>query len=196
MKPRPIPLAMALAAAMPGAAPANSLISPGLHSGIARSALSASPAGEWNRLSRTDGKYVEVWTIDGDALNKVSFYGGIAAGRPLLREFDRKHQPLPRVKARMLITDIPALLESTYRSQSRVRQMSIDGLEPASLAGRKAIRFTYSFTRTDDEVQRKGEGIGALIGGKLYLVTYEAPALHFFDKDVDKYRQLTETLGL
>jgi hypothetical protein len=34
------------------------------------------------------------------------------------------------------------------------------------------------------------------VGGKLYLVTYEAPALHFFDKDVEKYRTLAATLAL
>lgn len=175
---------------------ANSLISPGTRSGIAHSKLSAKPAGEWNRLSRDDGKGVELWTIDGDALNKVSFYGGIANGKPLLREIDKKHQPLPKVTGTMLMTDIPTLLESTYRSQGAVDQMSIDGQEPAMLAGHKAIRFTYSFTRADDEVRRKGEGVGALIDGKLYLVTYEAPAIHFFEKDIEKYRQLAATLSL
>ena len=96
----------------------------------------------------------------------------------------------------MLITDIPVLLETTYRSLGAVNQMSIDAQEPAMLGGRKAVRFDYSFTRGDDEVRRKGEAIGALIDGKLYLVTYEAPALHFFDKDIEKYRQLAASLAL
>jgi hypothetical protein len=50
--------------------------------------------------------------------------------------------------------------------------------------------------RQDDEVQRKGEAVGAFVGDRLYLVTYEAPALHFFDKDVAKFRQLSQTLKL
>jgi hypothetical protein len=98
------------------------------------------------------------------------------------------------VKATMLITDIPALLESTYRIRG-ARQMSVDTQEPATLGSHKAIRFTYSFTR-DDEVRRKGEGIGALVNGKLHLVTYEAPALHFFDKDVARYRALVASITL
>lgn len=176
------------------AAPAssNSLIPPGPRAGIAKSSLAAVPAGEWNRLSRTDGKFTEVWTIDGDELDKVTFFGGVVRGEPLLREVNRKHEPLPTVKATMLITDIPALLETTYRIRG-VRQMNVDTQEPAMLGGRKAIRFTYSFTRAD-EVRRKGEGIGALVGGKLYLVTYEAPALHFFDKDVAQYRALVASI--
>jgi hypothetical protein len=96
----------------------------------------------------------------------------------------------------MLITDIPSLLESSYRIQLNTTQMSIDSQEPASIDGHKGIRFTFSFVRQDDEVQRKGEAVGAFVGDRLYLVTYEAPALHFFDKDVAKFRQLSQTLKL
>ena len=175
---------------------ANSLIAPGPKAGIAKSRLSATPDGEWNRLSRKDGKNVELWTLDGDSLNKVSFFGGIPEGEPLLREIDRKNHPLPKVMGNMLITDIPALLESTYRSQFSVNQMQIDSQEPALLDGNKGIRFTYAFSRADDEVQRKGEGIGAMVNGQLFLVIYEAPALYFFDKDVEKFRKLAATLKL
>lgn len=177
-------------------ATANSLIAPGPKAGIAKSRLSATPDGEWNRLSRKDGKNVELWTLDGDSLNKVSFFGGIPVGEPLLREIDRKNRPLPKVAGNMLITDIPALLESTYRSQFSVNQMQIDTQEPALLDGNKGIRFTYAFSRADDEVQRKGEGIGAMVNGQLFLVIYEAPALYFFDKDVEKFRKLAATLKL
>jgi hypothetical protein len=181
-------------AALATPASSNSLVPPGPRAGIAKSTLSATPNNEWNKLSRNDGRNTEVWTIDGDELDKVTFFGGIDHGKPLLREVDRKHRPLPKVKVNMLITDIPTLLESTYRVRG-VNQMSVDVQEPAMLGTHKGIRFTYSFTR-DDEVLRKGEGIGALVGGKLYLVTYEAPALHFFEKDVEKYRTLAATLAL
>src|SRR4051794_8099666 len=102
----------------------NSLVSPGEQTKIARSSLSASPAAEWNRLSFRGGKNVEIWTIDGDELNKVTFYGGIEVGNPLFKEMNKKEKPLPRVTPNMLITDIPALLESSYRSQFSVNQMS------------------------------------------------------------------------
>lgn len=190
---------IALGASLMIAAPmclANSLVSPGPRPGIAKSRLSATSADEWNKLSRKDGSNVEIWTIDGDDLNKVTFFGGIPVGKPLLREIDKKRRPLPKVADNMLITDIPALLESTYRSQFAVNQMEIGSQEPALLDGNKGIRFTYSFTRADDEVQRQGEGVGAVVGNQLYLVTYEAPALYFFDKDVDKFRKIAASLQL
>lgn len=189
-------LVLLAALAMGSVASANSLVAPGPQVGIAKSKLTANPDGEWNRLSRKDGKRVELWTLDGDSLNKVVFFGGIPVGEPLLREIDKKNRPLPKVAGNMLITDIPALLEGTYRSQFSVNQMTIDTQEPALLSGNKGIRFTYSFTRTDDEVQRKGEGIGAIVKGQLYLVVYEAPALYFFDKDLAKFRKLAESLTI
>ena len=73
-------LACGFAAGAALSASANKLISPGPVAGIAKSALSAKPTDEWNKLSRTDGKNIEVWTIDGDELDKVTFFGGIAAG--------------------------------------------------------------------------------------------------------------------
>ncbi|MFC7537903.1 hypothetical protein ACFQPG_11090 [Sphingomonas sp. GCM10030256] len=173
---------------------ANSLVAPGPREKIARSSLGAVPQNEWNKLTARGGRNVEVWTLDGDALNKVTFYGGIEVGKPLLREADKKDAPLPRVTPNMLITDIPAILESTYRVQLGVSQMSIDTQEPALIAGHKGIRFTYRFVRQDEEVARKGEAVGAFVGNRLYLVAYEAPAIHFFDKDVDKFRQLAASL--
>ncbi|HEX7854577.1 MAG TPA: hypothetical protein VF503_12870 [Sphingobium sp.] len=175
---------------------ANSLISPGSHTGIAKSRLGAKADGEWNRLSRRDGKYVELWTLDGDSLNKVVFFGGVPVGEPLLREINKNKKPLPKVTDNMLITDIPSLLEGTYRSQFAVNQMQIDTQEPALLGGSKGIRFTYSFTRADDEVQRKGEGVGAVVKGQLYLVIYEAPSLYFFDKDLEKFHKMAESLTI
>ncbi|WP_347271467.1 hypothetical protein [Rhizorhabdus histidinilytica] len=189
-----IGLSIGLVAMSPAAA--NSLVSAGPRPNIAGSSFSAAPVDEWNRLSRKDGKNVEIWTRDGDQLNKVTFFGGIPSGKPLVREIDKKRQPLPKVAADMLITDIPVMLESTYRIQYAVSQMDIDSQEPATLGGHKAIRFTYRFAREDDGVRRKGEAIGAFVGGKLYLVTYEAPALYFFDRDVEKYRKLAATLAL
>jgi len=187
---------LSLAVLLATNASANSLISPGPQSKIARSSLSANPSTEWNRLSERGGKNVEIWTIDGDELNKVTFFGGVPVGEPLLKEADKKHAPLPRVTANMLITDIPAILESSYRIQLHTMRMSIDNQEPTTVGGHKGIKFTYSFVREDDEVERKGEAVGAFVGDRLYLVTYEAPAINFFDKDVDKFRQLVTTLKL
>lgn len=173
---------------------ANSLVSPGPTAKIARSSVSAAPAGEWNRLSRSEGKNVEVWTRDGDSLNKVTFIGGVGLGQTLYKERNKKEAPLPTLADNMLIADIPVVLESTYRSQYQVNRMSIDSQEITTVNGHQAIRFTYTFVRNEDEVTRKGEAVGAIVDKKLYLFSYEAPSIYYFDKDLANFRQIVETL--
>lgn len=180
-----------------GAAPlfANALVAPGPTAGIAKSRFSAAPDSEWNRLSAREGKKAETWTLDGPELNRVTFFGGVAVGEPLLREFDKKNKPLPLVTRGMLITDIPVLLETSYRAQGRVSRFTVDLVEPAQVGGHKGVRFAYSYVREDD-VERKGEAIGAIVNDQLYLTTYEAPAIYFFDRDLEKFRQLASTIKM
>lgn len=189
-------LVVAALAVLGSPAAAHKLIRAGLNDEIAREAFAASPSIEWNRLSGKEGKYQEIWTLDGDRLNKVTFFGGVPVGEPLFKEADKKRAPLPKVSEGMLITDIPALLENSYRAEGRTNRMTIGEQQPAELDGRRGIRFSYTYVFGEDEVERKGEALGAFVDGKLYLVTYEAPALYFFDKDLPNFRQLVQTLRI
>jgi hypothetical protein len=187
--------ALSMAACGPAFA-GNSLVSPGVQKGIAKSGLSAVADGEWNRLARRDGKFIELWTRDGDSLNKVTFFGGVPEGQSLFRELDKKNRPLPKVISNMLITDIPTLLESSYRIQFSVNQFTVNEQEPVVFSGYNGIKFSFTFTSEADEVERRGEAVGAFIKNKLYLVTYEAPAIYFFDKDLSGFHILASSLKL
>jgi hypothetical protein len=185
----------ALLASVPAVA-GNSLIVAGRRIAVAKSALTVQPASEWNKLGARPGKQAETWTLDGDGLNDLTFYGGIESDKPLFREVSRKNQPLPRVSATMLITDIPTLLENSYRVALGTASMTIDTVEPATFAGSKGVRFTYAFTRQGETLHRRGEGRGAMIGGRLYLITYEAPALHYYGRSIAAARQVAESARL
>src|SRR3546814_1782903 len=47
---------------------------------VAKSAMKVTPARDWNSLSIRPGKKAETWTLDGEQLDDVTFYGGIAPG--------------------------------------------------------------------------------------------------------------------
>jgi hypothetical protein len=177
-------------------AAAHKVIEPGLNDHIAKGVFSATPESRWNRLQQRDGKFQEVWTIDGDRLNRVVFYGGVPVGKPLVKERDKKRDPLPAVTSNMLLPDIPLLLERTYRTKYGIAIMSIGRQEPATLDGRPAIAFDYTYIDPEYEVETKGEAIAALDDGKLYLVAFEAPAVYFFDRDIEKFRDLVKTVSL
>ena len=184
-----------LALAAPVAA-GNKLIPAGQRIAVAKSAMTVQPGAEWNKLAERPGRNSESWTQDGDELNDLTFYGGIEAGRPLFREVDKKNQPLPKVSATMLITDIPVLLENSYRIYLGAASVKIDTIEPVQFAGSKGVRFTYTFSKQNETLQRRGEARCAIVGGKLYMVTYEAPSLYYYDRSAAAARVVADSVRL
>ncbi|HWI85926.1 MAG TPA: hypothetical protein VNT42_06335 [Sphingomonas sp.] len=190
-----VPL-FAISLATSGAMAGNSLIVENAAVAVAKSGLTVRPDREWNKLGARPGRNSETWTIDGDTLNDLTFYGGIEDGKTLFREVDRHNKPLPRFSATMLLTDIPSLVENSYRIALGTSLMTIDKVEPARLGSRNGIRFEYSFVRQGEDLHRRGEGYATTQGGKLYMITFEAPALYYFDADVGAARQVVASVTL
>lgn len=169
------------------------LMATGTKQPVGKLGLNVVPPNDWNRLGAKIGRNAESWTLDGLSLNDLSFYAGIEDGRTLFREVDKKNRPLPKFSSKMILPDIVQMFEGSYRIASGTSLFSIGTVEPATFAGQPGVRFTYSFVQHDEEVKRNGEATGAIIGGKLYLITYEAPAIYYFDRDIAAYRKLVET---
>jgi hypothetical protein len=160
--------------------------------GVAKSGLTVTPDRPWNKIGARPGRNAETWTLDGVQLNDVTYYGGIINDATLFREVDKKNRPLPRFSSTMLIPDIVQLFEGSYRVAIGTSLMSVETIEPATFAGHPGFRFTYNFTVEQEEVKRKGEARGAVVGGKLYLVTYEAPAIHYFERGLPAFRAIAD----
>jgi hypothetical protein len=148
---------------------------------VAKSSMKVVPGQGWNSWSFHPGKKSELWSYDGPVLNQIEFIGGVGDGEPLAKERNKKDKPLPKFSARMLPTDIAQVYEQTQRIVTQSPDFTVDSMEPVAFAGRPGVKFTFHFTKPDEEITRKGEARGAIIGGKLYLITYTATALHYFD---------------
>ncbi len=160
---------------------------------IRKSTLAVTPSIGWNRLGGRLGRNAEAWTLDGHSLNDLIFYTAIPTGKTLFREVDKKNKPLPQFNPSMLAPDVAALFESSYRIANSTSLFTVDSIEPATFAGKPGFRFAYSFTVQDEEVRRAGEATGAIINGQLYMITFEAPKIHFFDRNIADYRALVAT---
>lgn len=185
-------MTVALSLAVPATA-GNKLIAAGQRVAVAKSELTVQPTIEWNKLGARPGRNSETWTLDGDELNDLTFYGGIKDGQPLFREVDKKNRPLPKVSATMLVTDIATLVENSYRIALGTTDMQIEKVEPATFAGMKGVRFTYRFSRANETLMRRGEARAAVRAGKLYMVTFEAPALHYYDRGVTAFQVVADS---
>lgn len=188
----------AAAAALMAAGPALAykLVRRGQPTAVAKSALTVTPAIDWNRMQRRPGRDAESWTLDGMPLNEVTFYGGVPDGRALFREVDRRDHPLPRFSATMLPPDVVQLFEASYRLAGGTALFQVDGVEPVTFAGAPGFRFRYAFTQGSDEVRRRGEATGAIIGGRLWMMTWEAPAIHYYEHNLADYRALVASARL
>jgi hypothetical protein len=185
--------ALLLAATATPACAGNRLVKAGHPIAVAHDTLTVTPDREWNELGWGPGSRCDRWTLDGAALNAVTFCGAIESGRPLFREVSKHDQPLPHFSTTMLLTDVPDLVEKSYRIALGASVMTIDSAEPALIDGERAIRFRYTFTRQDEEVERHGEALATIRGEKLYWMSYEAPAIHYFARDLESWRRLAAT---
>lgn len=174
----------------------NTLITANQTIAVAKSALSVAPSREWNKMGARPGRNSETWTIDGDTLNDLTFYGDITDGRPLFREVSKREKPLPVFAASMLLTDMPSLLENSYRVALDTPLITIGKTEPVTFAGQNGIRFAYDFTAQGEDLRRHGEAYATIRDGKLFMITFEAPTLYYFDADIDAARQVVASASL
>lgn len=192
---RAFALAVASIALTVGPANANKLREKGAEIDVADSNVMVTPARNWNRLSVKVGKRTETWTLDGEQLNDVTFFGGIESGAPLVREKSKKRDPLPKFTTSTLLIEIPELLEGTYRTYKQIGAFQLLSTEPQKFLAHDGVKFTYEYTDVDGLI-RKGEARAAIIAGKLYMATFDAPRLHYFARNVEDFRALASSARL
>jgi len=163
---------------------------------VAKEKLSVTPKQDWNRSSRRPSAYGELWTLDGFSLNELSFFAAVPSGKTIYYNLNSSEQPLPKFKSAMLLTDLAELFESSNRIALKTSLFEVGKLEPARLGENDAVRFRYEYAVQGDELKRKGEAVAAIIKGKLYLINFVAPAIHYFDRDIKKVRALIDTIEI
>lgn len=175
---------------------AHKLIEPGLREGVAGGVFSVSVPTTMNRLQQKEGKFQEIWTVDGDGLNKIIFFGGVPDGEALLRQRDKKNNPLPRFNSKMLLAEIPAYLETSYRSYYGSPKVNIGEMSPVQFLNQKGIRFDYKYMSVEDEVVRSGMGYATVKEQKLYMIIFEAPEIFFYGRDIGVFEKIASSLRL
>jgi hypothetical protein len=163
---------------------------------IAGNLMVATPKAGWNRSTARPSNHGERWTRDGLALNELTFFVAVPDGGTLYHvPLDGKGK-LPTFRSTMLAPEIVELFENSNRILLASSVFSIDAVEPAKLGIHEGVRFAYNYAAQDEGLTRKGEGVAAIVEGKLYLVNFIAPEIHYFDRDIDEVRQLVATLQL
>lgn len=140
--------------------------------------LVVSGSGHWNRLEPdAEADADEAWTAEGVTLDMVLFYAGIADGGALGARADKDNLPLFR--AGMLPHDIVELYEAMVARDGGA--FRLERLAPASFGGARGFVFEHRTTpRSGPEL--RGRAYGAVVDGRLYLISYTAPEGYFYAK--------------
>lgn len=145
--------------------------------------MAVTPPREWNRVSTTwaidDIRAVEDWTLNGPYLDSMSFITGLKSGRYIIRQSKRDAQQVPKFRSDMTPPEITAMLESFYRVKAGSVDLRTTSLKPRQFMGYNG--FQWDFDHLDqDEVWRRGRVVGAVIGGRLYLILLDGARMHYF----------------
>ena len=163
---------------------------------VAKSKLVVTTFGEWNRSTKRPSVKGEFWTQNGAAIDAISFFGGLVKGDPLVKERQKKDKPLPKFDPAMLPTDIPQLFEQTSRIVLGTSLFEITEVRPVTFLGHSGVQFSYRYTMETDNLERLGEARAAIVDGKLYMIEFTAPALHYFDAEIEDARKIMDSARL
>lgn len=192
-------LTTALIAAALSATPALAgwkLVPAGQSAAVAKSSMTVTPGEDWNRWSARPIKTSEVWTLDGTSLNELYFVAALPEGKTLFRDAAKKDRPLPKFSKAMLLPDVVEFYESSTRTALQTSLFEVNKVEPDKMSGHDAVRFTFTYAIEGDQMPRKGIAKAAVVNGQLYLVSFVAPSIHYFDRDAAKVNKLLDTVKI
>ena len=161
--------------------------------------MAVTPLREWNRVSTVwaidDIRQVEDWTLNGPYLDSLSFVTGLKGGRYIIRQNRRDAQQVPKFRSDMTAPEITAMLESFFRVKAGAVDLKTTSLRPRTLMGYPG--FQWDFDHLDqDEVWRRGRAVGAVIGGRLYLIMLDAARMHYFDNAAPDFEAVVNSARL
>jgi hypothetical protein len=156
--------------------------------------------GPWNRfessalvLYHAPGA-TEIWTREGFTLDQLAFYAGIGEGETMGSALPQNRTKLPAFHASMTPHEIVELYETLVTQDGSA--FKARKLEPAAFAGGDGFRFEFELRRKGDSLALQGVGYGAILGKRLYLMTFTAPQTYFYPKLAPEVEALARSARL
>lgn len=158
---------------------------------VAHGAMLVTPAIAWNKVPKGpfDIPSEENWTQNGPILDSIGFIGGLTDGQAIARQRPKDDRKVPVFRATMTPQDLVSMVESYYRIKAGATVFETVSVKPTTFLGTTGIRFNYSYVGAD-EVKRRGCSVLAIVDKKLYLMSLDGAALHYFDSALPAFEVL------
>jgi hypothetical protein len=160
--------------------------------------MAVTPPRPWNRQRRfffDDVKWVEDWTLNGPLLDDLTFVSGLPNTKRLIQTDSRDAQQVPKFHSDMTAPEIAAMIESAYRVRGGAVDFRTLSLAPRQFIGQPGFQLDYEHL-DGDELWRKGRVVGAVIGGRLYMVMLDAARSHYFPDELKDFEAMVASARL
>ena len=87
------------------------------------------------------------------------------------------------------------MISSDIRSNPNLTNQDIVENAPATVGGYPGFKLHYSYW-TEEKLKVEGLFYGAIVGPWLYYVLYEAPAQHYFNKDLEVFDRMLSSFQI
>lgn len=184
------------AVALAGCASTYTLVEPKLVP-VAKGAMKVKPSIAWNRSPRNiyDIAKEENWTQNGPLLDTITFMGGLKDGEAIARQRAKDERQVPVFRSNMTPQDLISMVESYYRIKAGASIFEIANVAPANFLGKQAIEFDFSYV-AGDEVKRRGRSLLVINDGKLYFISLDGAATHYFDAALPEFQRIVASAEL
>jgi hypothetical protein len=160
--------------------------------------MAVTPPRPWNRQRRfffDDVKWVEDWTLNGPLLDDLTFVSGLPNTKRLIQTDSRDAQQVPKFHSDMTAPEIAAMIESAYRVRGGAVDFRTLSLAPRQFMGQPGFQLDYEHL-DGDELWRRGRVVGAVIGGRLYMIMLDAARSHYFPDELKDFEAMVASARL
>jgi hypothetical protein len=128
-------------------------------------------------------------------LDQIRFVGGLPDGQALVKQNAKADQQVPLFSKDMTPSDLTSMLESAYRIRGKVKVFNTTAVKPVSFVGENGIELDYDYV-SDDRIRWRGRTLMAVAGGKLYLMSLDCVAMHYFDAVLPEFETLSASAAI
>jgi hypothetical protein len=133
------------------------------------------PENEWSAMKFGA---TQTWTVHGPTIEAITVVSGLKDGKPIGKPANYKDK-MPLFRSSMAASEVAEMTVETLLRQG-YGKVELLGVRPETFGGNSGFRFDLDLASASG-LAKSGFGAGAVVNGKLYLIVYRAPKLHYFE---------------
>lgn len=154
---------------------------------------------DWSRHTAGNS---ETWTVDGPALQELTFFADVEDGKPLapdsfwlnLQRTTKKEGNPPTFRSSMDALEVADLVRETF-DRNGLEKFAFTNVRPQTFGTVGGFRFDFSFV-TQKGLQKRGLARGAVVDGMLNIAIYTGTKEYYFERYTGEVEQILSTLNI